>query len=85
MSEQSHQPDQSTNTSSQRRRSSLPENLQKLLDKEEQYWDSYGDFENSWTTTRRNNDPPMVVGDMAGKQAQEGRVGHEKLEKVKGD
>ena len=51
MASQSQMPNQSTKPSSRRRASSLPEDLQKLLDKEELYWDSYGDFENSWTST----------------------------------
>ncbi|KAE8132740.1 hypothetical protein BDV38DRAFT_260372 [Aspergillus pseudotamarii] len=81
MASQSQKPDQSTKPSSRRRASSLPEDLQKLLDKEEIYWDSYGDFENSWTTTRTNNDPPMVVADMRREQqAQKGRAGNLKME-----
>ncbi|KAE8379060.1 hypothetical protein BDV26DRAFT_260265 [Aspergillus bertholletiae] len=75
MSEPSHHSNQSSNTSSHRRSSSLPDDLQNLLNKEEHYRDLYGDFENSWTTTRTNDDPPMVVGDMRREQAEKGRAG----------
>ncbi|KAE8341847.1 hypothetical protein BDV24DRAFT_131515 [Aspergillus arachidicola] len=51
MSSHSDQSNQSANKSSHRRSSSLPEDLQNLLDKEELYRDLYGDYENSWTTT----------------------------------
>ncbi|KAB8075545.1 hypothetical protein BDV29DRAFT_171907 [Aspergillus leporis] len=76
MSEPNDQPTKS----SQRRRSSLPENLQKLLDREERYWDNYGDFENSWTTKRPNNDPPLGTADMAREQAQKGGLWKAKSE-----
>ncbi|KAB8245508.1 hypothetical protein BDV35DRAFT_256397 [Aspergillus flavus] len=81
MSSHSDQSNQSTNKSSHRRGSSLPEDLQNLLDKEELNWDLYGDYENSWTTTRTNNDPPMVVGDMRREQQdQKGRVRNMEME-----
>ncbi|KAB8277224.1 hypothetical protein BDV30DRAFT_235022 [Aspergillus minisclerotigenes] len=78
MSSQSHRPNQSTNKSSHRRGSSLPEDLQNLLNKEELYRDLYGDYENSWTTTRTNDDPPMVVGDM--RREQQGQKGRGDME-----
>ncbi|KAF7588326.1 hypothetical protein BBP40_005892 [Aspergillus hancockii] len=77
MAEQNPQP---TESSSQRRRSSLPEKLQKLLDREEHYWDNYGDYENSWTTTRFNNDTSMGTTDMAREQAQKGKSGNGNME-----
>ncbi|KAL5355046.1 hypothetical protein BJX96DRAFT_170297 [Aspergillus floccosus] len=35
-----------------RRESSLSKELQALIDREERFKDNYGDFENSWTSTR---------------------------------
>lgn len=43
--------DEPKETTRQRRHSHLPKDLQELVDKDEQFRDSYGDFENSWTTT----------------------------------
>jgi hypothetical protein len=38
-----------------RRKSSLARELQDLIDREERFKDNYGDFENSWTSTRIND------------------------------
>ncbi|KAF9885341.1 hypothetical protein FE257_012958 [Aspergillus nanangensis] len=47
-----------------RRHSSLPKRMQELVDDEEKYRDLYGDFENSWTSTRnKDNNPQPAASD----------------------